>query len=132
MGVLAVFAVLVSHPATADVVRHKTIPESFWGTWALGEGDCTQAGKSAIVLSAVSYASSDAKCAVLWVTETAGARGPIFSAHVQCSTTANGSRKAASNFLLLRKDASHISTGAGFESLTTYQLCPAPEPATAR
>ena len=88
----AVFALLFGQTATADVVRHATIPASLWGTWALNLDDCNNAD-NVIVLSAKGRDSSEVKCTVDWVSQTPGARGSIFSAHLHCRRTANGSDK---------------------------------------
>jgi hypothetical protein len=66
-------------------VRHTTIPESFWGSWVPGTDACKNADKSVIVLSATTYVTPEANCTVEWMAETAGARGPIYSVHIQCS-----------------------------------------------
>ena len=131
-GLMAVVAVLVSHAALADVKRHKSIPESLWGSWAPSAEACGKADKFVIVVAAKSYVSPEANCSVDWVAETPGARGAIYSAHLQCSSAAQGNRKTISNVILLPKDSSQISVGADFNSLKTYQRCPASEPATAR
>jgi hypothetical protein len=78
---LAVFALLIGQMAIADVVRHATIPASLRGTWALNLDDCNNADKI-IVLSAKGRDSSEVKCTVDWVSETPGARGSIFVAHL--------------------------------------------------
>ena len=133
-GFILSVALLISQAALADVVRHTVIPEAFRGTWALDQEDCGEAkksdankgdtNKSVIVLSAATYTSSDAKCTVLWVTETAAARGPFFSAHLQCSA-ANRSTTSASNVLLLANGADQIFSGPAFDNLKTYRRCPA-------
>ncbi len=98
-------------------VRHKTIPESIWGRWAPGTEVCKNADKSVIVLSATTYVSSEANCTVDWVAETAGARGPIYSAYIQCSNRAGKSQRTTSNLIILPRDANQISVGFEFGSL---------------
>jgi hypothetical protein len=127
-SLLAIVAMVVSQTAAAGVVRHSAIPESFWGTWSpIGEA-CDKADKS-IAMSAMSYVSAEATCTVDWVSETPGARGPIYSAHLQCSTTAERVRDTASNVILWPKDADQISVGADFSNLKDYRRCPASAPA---
>jgi hypothetical protein len=116
--------VLLSQSAAADVVRHTKIPEPLHGTWAVSEADCGDENKKGIVLAAATYESSEQKCTVLWVTETATPRGPLFSAHLQCSA-ANGSAKSISNVLLRSSGANQISAGTDFENVKNYQRCPA-------
>jgi hypothetical protein len=128
---LAVFALLIGQTATADVVRHATIPASLWGTWALNLDDCNNADKI-IVLSAKGRDSSEVKCAVDWVSETPGARGSIFAAHLHCRRTANDSDHTIANVILVPTDASQVSVGPDFSSLKSYQRCPAITPAISR
>ncbi|MGC2409372.1 MAG: hypothetical protein WA441_05110 [Methyloceanibacter sp.] len=92
-GLLAIVALLVSHTATADVKRYKSIPESLWGSWAPSAEACNKAEKSIIALAAKSYVSSEASCTIDWVSETPGTRGAIYSAHLQCSGAAEGPPK---------------------------------------
>jgi len=125
----AVFALLIGQTATADVVRHANIPASLWGTWALNLDDCNNAD-NVIVLSAKGRDSSEVKCTVDWVSQTPGARGSIFSAHLR--RTANGSDNTIANVILMPTDANQISVGPDFSSLKSYQRCPAITPAISR
>jgi hypothetical protein len=110
-------------------VRHTTIPESFWGSWAPGTDACKNADKSVIVLSANTYVTPEANCTVEWVAETAGARGPIYSAHIQCSKRAGKAQRMKSDLIILPRNANQFSLGAEFGSLKTYQRCSGNEPA---
>jgi hypothetical protein len=88
-AILAIAATAIASPAAlAGDVRHGSIPVTFIGRWAPDAQGCTakdkDKGKSAIVLSAKGYADAEANCVVDWVTETASARGPVYSAHMQC------------------------------------------------
>jgi hypothetical protein len=58
VALLAVFALVASDVATADVVRHGSIAEAYRGTWMAGAG--TEPEKFIIVLSAQTYASREA------------------------------------------------------------------------
>jgi hypothetical protein len=128
-GVVAVAVLLAGQAAVADVVRHKAVPVPLRGTWASSADDCNKSDKSVITLSADRYAGSDAHCAVLWVSETAGARGTVYSARMRCSNKEKGSGEVISNLVLMPKDTDQISAGSTFDSLKTYQRCPAKEPA---
>src|SRR5262249_24880766 len=84
MRTVIVFAsVLLLGAALADV-RHVSVPEWLWGTWAPSAELCRD-DKSIIVMSEKSYMTSQANCTVQWLTETAAADGPIYSAHMRCS-----------------------------------------------
>jgi hypothetical protein len=125
-------AVVVSHAATADVKRHKSIPESLWGSWAPSAEACNKAEKSIITLAAKSYVSSEESCTVDWISETSGARGSIYSAHLQCAGTVEGPQKTVSDLVLWPKDVNEFSVGTDFSNLTTYLRCPASAPASTR
>jgi hypothetical protein len=131
-GIFVGVTTFLSHTAVADVVRHKTIPESFWGRWVPSAELCNNSEKSVIALTATTYVSSEANCTVAWVSETAGTRGPIYSAHVQCSKPEEKARKTQSNIILSAKDINQISVGSSFSNLKDYQRCSTNEPAPMR
>ena len=125
-------ATFMSHTAVADVKRHEFIPESLRGSWAPSTEVCKNADKSIIVVSAKTYTSSEANCTVVWVSETAAARGPMYSAHLQCSKPEQKGGKTQSNIIFFPKDNNQISIGSRFSNLRDYQRCSASEPATTR
>jgi hypothetical protein len=125
-------ATFVSHATVADVKRHQFIPESLRGSWAPSTDACKTADKSVIVVSAKTYVSSEANCTVVWVSETAGARGPIYSAHLQCSKAEEKGPKTQSDVIISPKDTNRISIGSRFSDLKDYQRCSTSEPATTR
>jgi hypothetical protein len=59
---VAVIAILLSRVATADVVRHGSIPEAYTGRWIAGTE--TEPNNSVIVLSPKMYVSPEATCSV--------------------------------------------------------------------
>jgi hypothetical protein len=73
-------AIFISNVAMADVVRRNSLPDSYWGAWVT-----TEPNQIVVDLSAKTYADNEENCAVNWVSETPGASGPIYSAHLQCS-----------------------------------------------
>ena len=120
-GLLAVILVLSSYPAVA-VKRHASIPEPLRGSWAPSAEACKNEEKSIVVLSAKAYTGSEESCSVLWVSETASARGPSYSAHLRCSS--QRSQKGSESDLIIRpNETNQISIGADFSSLKTYQRC---------
>src|ERR1700757_2585238 len=121
-AILTVFAVFVSEAATADVVRHGSIPESYRGTWVAGAG--TEPEKSVIVLSAKTYVSREAICSVDWVSQTAGARGSIYSAHLQCFNPAERTGdKTLSTLIIWPDNDNQIAVGREFTSLRIFYRC---------
>ena len=118
------FVALAPSAATADIKRHSSIPDAYLGTWAPGAGTCGDSDKTAVVLSAKAYASSGANCTVDYVSETAGARGAIYSARMQCSNPASkAQKKSALNVIIRPEGADRIMMGPGFDKLTAYQRC---------
>jgi len=123
VGLFAGITALLSYPAGADVVRHKTIPEPFWGSWAPSAETCATKDKSTIVLSATTYVTSGASCAIYWVSETAGARGSIYSARMRCSTGVGKAEEVTSNLIIFPTDANQILAGSEFGALKVYKRC---------
>jgi hypothetical protein len=122
-AIVALASALLSSPSLADTVRHASLPERLWGKWAPSPDLCRD-DKAFIVLSAKAYVSPDASCAIRWVTETAGARGPIYSAHMQCSKPTSAQRKTETNLIMTSNDDGQLSVGADFKSLKIYERCP--------
>jgi hypothetical protein len=119
---LAIIAAFVSQPAASYVVRHGAVPAPLQGKWAATGEDCKNAGKS-MIISDKTYVDPDKSCGVLWVSETAAAHGSIYSAHMQCSSSASESKKSIDNLVLMAKDASHLSMGPDFSKLKVVQRC---------
>jgi hypothetical protein len=123
MRTVIVFAsVLLLGAALADV-RHVSVPEWLWGTWAPSAELCRD-DKSIIVMSEKSYMTSQANCTVQWLTETAAADGPIYSAHMRCSLPSTPEQETESNRVIVLKNIGQLSVGANFSDLKSYQRCP--------
>jgi hypothetical protein len=119
---LAVFAMLVSRVATADIVRHGSIPESYTGTWIASAG--AEPDKSVIVLSGKTYVSPEASCSVDWVSQPAGVRGSIYSAHLQCFNPAErAGNKTVANLIIRPENFNRIAVGPEFTSLKIFHRC---------
>jgi len=117
-------SVVLSGPSVADSVRHLSVPERFWGTWAPSPDLCRNK-KSIFVVSEKGYVTSEASCAIQWLTETAGANGPIYSAHMRCTSLTATDEKTELNRIILPKEGGQLSAGPDFQDLTHYQRCPA-------
>jgi len=123
-AVIAFAAALLASASLADTVRHLTVPERFWGTWAPSADLCSDS-KSTFVVSAKGYVTSQASCAIQWVTETAGADGSIYSAHMRCSNPAAPQETTEMNRIIVTNDRGQLSAGPDFNDLKSYRLCPA-------
>ena len=125
VGALISVIVLASQ-AVADVKRHASVPEALHGSWAPSSDSCRSDDKSVIVLAAKAYTSAETKCAVDWVSETPGPRGPTYSAHLQCSGEQTQPRSVI-NLIIRPDNAKQISVGLDFSNLKAYQKCAAKE-----
>jgi hypothetical protein len=121
---IVVASALLTGPSLADSVRHLSVPERFWGTWAPSAEACRDS-KSTIAVTSQGYQTSQEDCAVQWVTETAGRSGPIYSAHLRCTMTATPDQKTELNRLIIPQEDSQLSAGSDFNDLKSYQRCPA-------
>jgi hypothetical protein len=121
---LAVSATVMSHVANADIVRSGSFPERYTGTWVADAG--TAPDNPVIVLSAKMYFSSQATCSAVWVSQTASARGSIYSAHLQCLKLAEGGEnKTMANLIIWPETVNRIAVGSEFTSLKIYHRCSA-------
>jgi hypothetical protein len=126
IAILASIALMAQHAALARVVRHSGLPQAYWGTWATDADKCGTGDKSAIVFSAKSYSGPGASCDIDYVSETAGAHGPIYSARLLCSdATGNAKNRSVLNVIIRPDDGDRISVGSTFDSLVAYRRCPA-------
>jgi len=119
-----VTAVLLSEASLADSVRHLSVPERFWGTWVPAGEQCRDS-KATIAVSSQGYHSAQETCAVQWVTETAGRSGPIYSAQLRCSAPATPDQKTELNRIIIPQENGKLSAGPDFDTLKTYDRCPA-------
>ena len=103
-----VTAALVSNSAVAKVKRIEFIPESIRGSWAPSAEVCEKAATSMITVSATTYASSGANCKIMWIGETSAARGPMYSAHLQCGKPEEKAPKTQSDVIFYPKDEKQI------------------------
>jgi hypothetical protein len=121
---LAAITFLMPQVATAQFVRHNSIPEAYRGTWAPADANCQDASKSSIALSDHAYESSTSSCIVKYVRRTPGPKGPTCSARLQC--TGGGGQahtEAIANLIIRPSDPDRIFMGAEFASLKLYQRC---------
>src|SRR5947207_10166673 len=77
--VFVLVSALLPSVSLADSVRHLSVPERFWGTWA-PDTDLCRDHKAIFVVSAKGYVTSQASCTVQWVTETGATAGRSNSA----------------------------------------------------
>ena len=116
-----VISILVSAVATADVVRHSSLPEAYWGTWVATAEPATE--HAVIMLSAKSYVSGEASCTVDWVSQTAGARGSVYAAHLQCTNRVKENEKVTENLIIRPDSMDRIEVGSDYTNLKSYRRC---------
>ncbi len=112
---IALVSMVVSGSSLADTVRHLQVPERFWGTWARSPDLCRDK-KSIIVVSDKGYVTPEASCEIQWLTETAGGSGPIYSAHMRCTSLTAPDEKTELNRIILPKEGGQLSAGPDFHS----------------
>ena len=118
------FASVMSNGAMADVVRHGSFPEFYWGMWV-----ATGSDRSVIELSAKTYVSSEANCSVNSVSQTAGVSSSIYSAHLQCVSRAEtAGQRFAANLIIWPKGDDQIAVGPDFMHLSIFRRCVATHP----
>ena len=121
---LTIIAFLMPLAAEAQLVRHNSIPETYWGTWAPADANCQDAKKSSIAVSAQAYESSTTSCVVKYVRRIPGPKGPTCSARLQCtSREGEPQAEAIANLIIRPSDPDRIFMGAEFASLKLYQRC---------
>jgi hypothetical protein len=117
-------AMFISNVAIADVVRHGSLLDSYGGAWMT-----TGPEQIVIDLSAKTYADKEENCAVNWVSETPGASGPIYSAHLQCSRRSDqGGKSFQLDLIVWPKSSDEIAVGPGFMRLKIFHRCRATRP----
>jgi hypothetical protein len=121
---IALVSAFLPSASLADSVRHLSVPERFWGTWAPSTDLCAD-HKSVFVVSAKGYTASDASCTVQWVTETAGRAGPFYSAHMRCSNPVTPNDFTEVNRIIVANEDGKLSAGPDFNQLKSYLRCPA-------
>ncbi|WP_407528435.1 hypothetical protein [Methylobacterium oryzisoli] len=121
----AVVPLLVGpHAATADIKRHKAVPETFWGQWVPVDRSCVKDDQTALSITASAYTGAGSRCTIDWVDETAGRAGPIYSAHMRCAT-GEQQQPSIANLILVSRENNVVSLGSEFRNLQSYQRCPA-------
>jgi hypothetical protein len=124
-AVTLVVSLAISSPAAiAHVKRLASIPEALQGSWAPSADACKNAAKSAVALAATTYAGPAGNCTVMWVSETAGPQGSIYSARLRCPNERTQQEPSESDLVIRPDDTNRISVGSDFSSLKTYQRCP--------
>lgn len=120
---LIVSIAIPSQAAIADIKRHASVPEALQGSWATSADACKSADKSAVALAAKTYAGPAGNCTVMWVSETPGPQGAIYSARLRCPDERAQQGWSESNLVIRPDDTNKVSVGPDFSNLKTYQRC---------
>ena len=123
-GVAILIALVVPGVAAAHVVRHPSLPETFWGTWAPASAACDGAA-DAVTLAANAYTAGKTTCTIEAVSETPSPKGSTYSARMQCQDQAKAKKAVASNLIIRADGAERVSMGPTFSRLRVFQRCPA-------
>src|SRR5262249_2234445 len=121
--IIAFASALVSSAALADSVRHLTVPERLWGTWA-PSADLCRDSKSTFVVSEKGEKPPQASDNINGPHNPRGADGPIYSPHMGCSSRAEPPETTEENRVIVSNDRGELSAGPELKDLKRYQLCP--------
>ncbi len=122
--VLAASALQTSF-AAADQVRRLAFPTAMLGTWAQTEQQCASKDPSNVTIESTKYGDSSGSCAVRWIVETAGSRGPNYAVHALCTSSADPSQTETVNIIVRPQPDGRATMGRSFDKLATYLRCPA-------
>ncbi len=122
MTLIALVNAALCSPAIAGDVRHLTIPKLIWGTWAPKPDQCAT-NDALISIREGGGAGPEDNCAVEYVVETAGAAGPIYSAHMLCTEKDNPAKSSSKAFIVIPHGDDSMSVGSDFDNLKTYYRC---------
>ena len=120
---IALLLAVLWSPAMAGDVRHLTIPKAVWGAWAPQPDQCAN-DASLISIREGGGTGPEDNCAVEYVVETAGASGPIYSAHMMCTEKDNPAKSSSRAFIVIPRGDDRMSVGSDFDNLKTYYRCP--------
>jgi len=119
---VALVAMWTSEPASADV-RHPSYPKRLQGTWSPSAEQCGTDSSSRIVIGEKRVVGPKVECAVEYVAERAGPRGPIYSGRGSCIDRAPPQNKSMMNLVIEPRIDGTTWIGTTFEKLQQYQLC---------
>jgi hypothetical protein len=124
-GATFVFLALLSQAAVGDEIRHTTFAPALQGTWAQTAEQCAAKDKSNIVIENTKYGDASGSCAVRWIVETAGSLGPNYAVHALCASASQPAKTQTVNIIIRPEANGRATMGRSFESLKSYQRCPA-------
>jgi hypothetical protein len=81
-----------------------------------------------MVLSARSYVTANANCAVECVCERPGGHLTIYSVPMRCSSEGQAGGRPTAGLVVRPHGANRIAADPGLERLADYQRCPGSEP----
>src|SRR5262249_44369026 len=102
-------------------VRHLTVPEPLWGTWA-PSADLCRDSKATFVVSA--KGTRRRKRAARFNGSTAGADGPIYSAHMRCSSRPEPPETTDEDRVIVSNARGDFGAGPEVKHLRRYRLGP--------
>lgn len=119
--IFAAICILACAPvATADIVRHSTVPADLQGKWATSAAACAGPAFQQIVLAP----DRIGECPIDSVSEEPTSEGVLYSALLRCPNSAGQGVPSVKALMLMPKDRSQMSAGSAFGHLQSYQLCP--------
>lgn len=117
----AAFGILASaQAASADIVRHSTVPQALQGKWATSADGCAGPASQQIILTP----DKVGECPIDSVSEEPTSEGVLYSALMRCPNSAGAGAPNVKTLMLIPKGRGQMSAGSAFGQMQTYQLCP--------
>jgi len=115
-------------PCTAIGVAHKgeIVAAAIYNNYRppnMDRDNCATDDASNLIIKEGGGTGPRDDCAVEYVVETAGAKGPNYSAHMWCTDKSDPAKKASMTFIVIPRGDS-MSVGTSFDDLKTYYRCP--------
>lgn len=115
-----VISAVLSQSAAGDEIRHTTFPAAMTGSWAQAAERCAARDGSNILIAPSRYGDASGSCAVRWIVETAGSRGPNYALHELCTSPSNPTKTHAVNIIIGPQGGGRAAMGRSFKDLKTH------------
>jgi hypothetical protein len=104
-------------------MRHPTFAKELQGTWVPSAEQCGADNASRIVIMEKRVIGPKVDCAIDYVAERPGPRGPVLSGRGSCVDRAQPQKKSAMNLIIEPRNDGTIWMGTTFNDLAQYKLC---------
>lgn len=124
-SLIALISALLAQDASADAIRHTSFPGALLGKWGETAEQCAEKNKSNIVIEPAKYGDAVGSCEVRWIIETPGSLGVNYAVHALCTSALDPAKTQIVDIIIRPQANGRALMGRSFNSLKTYQRCPA-------